>query len=180
MGKRKMPKFESTGLTMAIPPGRFPEGDERIGGMRILRQGQPPRSGEFGIFPPTANGDFLVWSSDGLMPGGGKRIGINSIPLTKQLGDYFGVSDGKGVLVSNVRENSPAAKVGLKAGDVIIEADGKPVSDQMGLVKALNAEGKKSVSLTIIRDKKRLTITVEPEGDDTNQKILEKVITTNN
>ncbi len=180
MGKRPTPKFESTGWTMAIPPGRFPQGDERISGMRILRQGQPPRTGEFGIYPPTANGDFLVWSSDGIMSGGGKKIGINSMSLTKQLGDYFGVSDGKGILISNVRENSPAAKVGLKAGDVIVEADGKPISDQMGLVKALNTEGKKSVSLTIIRDKKRQTITVEPEVDTINRKILEKQITTNN
>jgi len=62
------------------------------------------------------NGDNMVWSF-----AFGRRIGVGTSSLGKQLGDYFGVADGKGVLVTSVTENSPAAKAGLKAGDVLLK-----------------------------------------------------------
>jgi len=47
--------------------------------------------------------------------------------LTKQLAEYFGIADGKGVLVTSVSADSPAAKAGIKAGDVITAIDGEKV-----------------------------------------------------
>src|SRR5713226_6284714 len=55
--------------------------------------------------------------------GGNRRIGVSTQSLTKQLADYFGVKDG-GLLITSVNDNSPAAKAGLKAGDVITAVDG--------------------------------------------------------
>jgi C-terminal processing protease CtpA/Prc len=121
---------------------------------------------------PMANGDNMIWSF-----AFGRRIGVGTSSLTKQLGDYFGVAEGKGILVTSVSENSPASKGGLKAGDVIIEADGKAVTNSMELMKALNAKEKGSVILTVIRDKNRQTITVEPE--ERKQNMFDKKITTN-
>ena len=46
--------------------------------------------------------------------------------LTKQLADYFGITGGKGVLVTSVTDDGPAAKAGVRAGDVIT-ADGTKV-----------------------------------------------------
>lgn len=92
-----------------------------------------------------------------------RQIGVNTSSLGKQLGDYFGVADGKGVLISSVVENSPAAKAGLKAGDVITEVDGKAVDQAGGLSRALNEKKEGDVTLTIVRNKNRQTIKVTPE-----------------
>ncbi|HJQ30595.1 MAG TPA: PDZ domain-containing protein, partial [Pyrinomonadaceae bacterium] len=92
--------------------------------------------------------------------GSSRRIGVTTSALGRQLADYFGVAHG--VLVSSVEENSPAEKAGLKAGDVITEADGQQVSDADDLVRALGAkEGE--VTLTVVRDKQRRTVRVTPE-----------------
>jgi serine protease Do len=90
-----------------------------------------------------------------------RRIGVATSALGKQLADYFGVTHG--VLVSSVEENSPAEKAGLKAGDVITEADGRQVGDADDLVRALGAKDDGEVALTVVRDKQRRTVRVTPE-----------------
>jgi len=50
-------------------------------------------------------------------------LGVQTESLTRQLGEYFGVKDGSGVLVRSVEKGSAAEKAGLKAGDVIVKAD---------------------------------------------------------
>jgi serine protease Do len=93
--------------------------------------------------------------------GAARRIGVTTSTLGKQLADYFGVS--RGVLVSSVEANSPAEKAGLKAGDVITEADGQAIGDAGELVRALSAEGKDEVTLTVVRERKQRTVRVRPE-----------------
>ena len=92
---------------------------------------------------------------------GGRRIGVSVTELTKQLSDHFGVSGG--LLVINVREDSPAAKAGLKAGDLIVDVDGKEMKVEFDLIRAIGEKKEGSVNLTIVRDKNRQTITVTPE-----------------
>lgn len=95
--------------------------------------------------------------------GANRQIGIGVMPLTKQLGDYFGAAEGRGLLVNEVRENSPAAKAGLKAGDVIVEVEGKEVKGTTDLVRAVNEKKEGNVSLTFLRAKNRQTVSVTPE-----------------
>ncbi len=95
-----------------------------------------------------------------------RRIGIGTTSLTKQLADYFGVPDGKGVLVTSISENSPAAKAGLKAGDVITAIDGERVEASGDLSRAINKQKDGDVTLTIIRDKNQRTIKVTPEKSE--------------
>jgi serine protease Do len=90
-----------------------------------------------------------------------RQIGVGTTPLTKQLAGHFGVENG--VLVNDVRENSAAAKAGIKAGDVITEVDGKPVKGDHDLVRAISEKKDGSVTLTVVRDRNRQTITVTPE-----------------
>lgn len=92
-----------------------------------------------------------------------RQIGVSVSSLSKQLGEYFGVPDGKGLLVTGVRENGPAFRAGIKAGDVIVEADGKPVVSNADLVRAIGSKKEGDIRLTIIRDKNRNTISVTPE-----------------
>src|SRR5580700_11985283 len=54
-------------------------------------------------------------------------LGINAEDLSGQLGSYFGAPDGAGILIREVRTGTAADKAGLKAGDVIVKVDGKPV-----------------------------------------------------
>jgi membrane-associated protease RseP (regulator of RpoE activity) len=96
-----------------------------------------------------------------LVAGAGRRIGVATSPLGKQLADYFGVSHG--VLVNSVVAGSPADKAGLKAGDVLTEADGERVEDGGDLMRLLNRREEGEVTLTFVRDKQRRTVRLTPE-----------------
>lgn len=88
------------------------------------------------------------------------QIGVWVFPLTEQLAQYFGV-DG-GILISLVRDNSPASKAGLRAGDVIEEIDGVSVKGPQGLLRAVNDKNEGNVILKVFRDHKVQTISLTP------------------
>ncbi len=96
--------------------------------------------------------------------GGGRRIGVSTVQLTKQLADYFGIADGKGVLVTSVSDDSPAARAGIRAGDVIISVDGEKVEGSGDVSRAINKKKDGDVTLTVIRDKNQRSITVTPKA----------------
>ncbi|MBA3711829.1 MAG: PDZ domain-containing protein [Pyrinomonadaceae bacterium] len=96
--------------------------------------------------------------------GAGRRIGVSTTPLTEQLAIYFGIGGGgRGLLVTSVNDNTPAAKAGLKAGDIITAVNGKSVGEAGELSRALNDQGEGAVTLTIVRDKKERAVTLTPE-----------------
>ncbi|NPV13628.1 PDZ domain-containing protein [candidate division WOR-3 bacterium] len=66
-----------------------------------------------------------------------------------------------GVLISDVIENSPAVKAGIRTGDVIVEFDGKPVHDIDSLRKIVRARPGVVVEMVIVRQLKRLKIKVQ-------------------
>src|SRR5262245_36043968 len=114
-------------------------------------------------FPRIEMGNQGIWGDNNfIFAFGNRRIGISTQTLTKQLADYFGVKDG-GVLITSVSENSPAAKAGLKAGDVITAIDGEKVTSPGDITRALNKKETGDVSLTVIRDKSPRTVTLTPE-----------------
>ncbi|HET9235184.1 MAG TPA: PDZ domain-containing protein, partial [Candidatus Eisenbacteria bacterium] len=70
-------------------------------------------------------------------------LGVSTIELGEQLGEYFGLKGEGGVLVTEVSEDSPAEKAGLKAGDVILSVSDSKVDsprDLMRLVRAHDPE----------------------------------------
>jgi serine protease Do len=88
-------------------------------------------------------------------------LGVQTESLTRQLGDYFGVRDGEGVLVRSVEKNSAAEKAGLKAGDVIVKADNEKLTDRSDLSHILRSHrtgGK--MTLVVMREKHEQTLTV--------------------
>lgn len=95
--------------------------------------------------------------------GSSRRIGATISTLTKQLGDYFGVTQGGGLLVSSVTADSPAAKAGLRAGDVITEVEGERIEKVGDFFRAMNKKKEGDVALTVIRDKRPLSLRVTPE-----------------
>ena len=112
-----------------------------------------------GNWPPAIGGGDAPWV---WTLGANRRIGVSTQTLSKQLADYFGVKDG-GALITSVSENSPAAKAGLKAGDVITAIDGEKVTSPGDISQALNKKETGDVTLTIMRDHNTRTITLTPE-----------------
>jgi len=117
-------------------------------------------------FPQINSGDWpQISSGDGNFVfsfGGNRRIGVSTQTLTKQLADYFGAKDG-GLLITSVTENSPAAKAGLKAGDVITAVDGEKVDSAGDISRVINKKQDGEVSLTILRDRSTRTVNLTPE-----------------
>ncbi|HTV58436.1 MAG TPA: PDZ domain-containing protein [Verrucomicrobiae bacterium] len=92
------------------------------------------------------------------------KLGIEAEDLSGQLGAYFGAPGDAGILVRDVREGTPAAKAGLKAGDVITQVDGKPVKNLSELREELRDKAdQKSVSLSVLRKGATMNLTVAIE-----------------
>jgi S1-C subfamily serine protease len=88
---------------------------------------------------------------------GGERgfLGVVAQPLTGKLGEYFGVKENEGALVAEVVEDSPAAKAGLKVGDVITAVGDESIEDPGDLSETIRAyEEPATVKISFIRDKK--------------------------
>jgi len=131
--------------------------------------------------------DPKVWRWEGNMGEGGfpmlqalgnrRRIGITTTELTKQLADFFGIAEGRGVLVTSVTEDGPAAKAGVKAGDVITAVDGERVDGTGDISDIVNRKKEGDVSLTIVRNKSQLTLRVTPkDGEATFRTITRPTI----
>jgi S1-C subfamily serine protease len=108
----------------------------------------------------TFRGDLL-----GGLVGGPRRLGIEYVEVSGQLARYFRIEGDGGVLVSNVDDDGPAAKAGLKAGDVIVKLAGKRVSDGADLRRALaGSDPGSEVTITAYRDGRALELKVTLAG----------------
>jgi serine protease Do len=89
-------------------------------------------------------------------------LGVSIQPLTPELAKSFGAKDTKGVLISDVMPDSPAAKAGLKAGDIVVEFDGKKVESPADLQRAVGLTSAGSdAKVTVWRDQSEKTVTVK-------------------
>lgn len=137
----------------SMPGLERPEPDLRVPGPELR---VPPHAFEF-----TPPGSPWNWFN-------GARLGIRAEDLTEQLAAYFGVKEGKGVLVAEVEKGSAAEKAGLRAGDCIVRVDSKDVSSVDELHQALTSSprgpsNKSQVTLTIVRDRREQTLPVTLE-----------------
>lgn len=100
-------------------------------------------------------------------------MGVELDDLNDQLGEYFGIEDGEGALVSKVRDDSPAAAAGLQAGDVIVSVNGESIEDSGEVHEAMNdTEPEQEIEVKIVRKGKNKTLKVTlggmPEGEFAN------------
>ncbi|MGE0042789.1 MAG: PDZ domain-containing protein [Vicinamibacterales bacterium] len=89
------------------------------------------------------------------------RLGVQVEPLTPQLADYFAAAGG--VLVASVTADSPAARAGIRAGDVITGINGATVADTRDLLDGLDDAPSAEVTLAIVRERQATTVTVTVE-----------------
>ncbi len=88
-------------------------------------------------------------------------LGVQMGVLTEQLGRYFGAPEGEGVLVNEVIDDSPAARAGIEAGDVILRANDRALSGPDDVRSALRkAEPGDKLSVTVLRDHAERTFEV--------------------
>lgn len=86
--------------------------------------------------------------------------GIKLQALTESLADFFGRREG--VLVADVLENSPAAKSGLRAGDILLRLDKDEMRDLSDFMKAFVAKkAAQSVEVGVLRGDQNLTVTIK-------------------
>lgn len=104
-------------------------------------------------FAPPFDFDFDVWPR---ATGSRGRLGVQSSELTPELAEYFGARDG-GVLVARVTADSPAAKAGIKVGDVILSIDGERVRSVRALADALQGKSGE-VTIALVRDKRETSV----------------------
>jgi serine protease Do len=114
---------------------------------------------------PEAGGSFL-----GTQPSGSGFIdrlipkplyvGADLNPVRTQLAGYFGVRGGTGLLVESVDDQSPAARAGLKAGDVVVKVESLPMTSRNDWQKAIRNHRGEPVQVTIMRNKQEQMLTI--------------------
>jgi S1-C subfamily serine protease len=96
----------------------------------------------------------------GSMLHGGPPAGLVVEPMQPQLANFFGAPKGVGLLVQAVQAGGPAALAGLHAADVILQCNGKALHSPSDWNKWLRAGKDKPLSLTVLRDRHELAMTL--------------------
>jgi len=105
-------------------------------------------------------------------------LGVHTVDLTDQLAKYFDIKDGRGVLISEVVEDSPAEKAKLQAGDVIVKADGERIEDTPDLREAIDEhEEGQEMEVVVVRKGKEKTVklTLEKSPHRIETKFVKKL-----
>jgi len=104
------------------------------------------------------------------------RHGLMVENITPQLGEFFGVKNGNGVLVRSVEKGSRAEKAGFHAGDIIVKVNDQPVHDTSDFSHVMKSRtsGSGSVSVGVIRDKKEQTLSLPLPEHKESGAILEE------
>jgi serine protease Do len=90
-------------------------------------------------------------------------IGVQIQPVTAEIADSLGLKNARGALVAEPQSGSPAAKAGIKAGDVIVSVNGEAVNDARTLARRISAMAPgTSIKLGMIRNgrEENLTLTL--------------------
>jgi serine protease Do len=95
------------------------------------------------------------------------RSGLMVENITPQLGEFFGIKGGNGVLVRSVEKGSRGEKSGFRAGDVVIKVNNQPVHDTSDFTHALRSSSGGATAVTVMREKREQNLTLTlPEKKD--------------
>jgi serine protease Do len=88
-------------------------------------------------------------------------LGVQIQPVTSDVADALGLKQAAGALITEPQSGSPAAKAGVKAGDVVVSIDGVSIKDSRELAQKVGTMSPgSSVRLGVIRDGNAETINV--------------------
>ncbi|NUQ94570.1 MAG: PDZ domain-containing protein [Gemmatimonadaceae bacterium] len=130
----------------------------RVRGMRVppgavVTDQIPPVPQVYQLAPVPASTPAIgmVWSTNTALAGAELAL------VTKDLGEAFGVASG--VLVLSVGPNTPAARAGLRGGDVITRVDDADINTPTQMQRALQrAHDDQQVKLTVVRKRKEMVV----------------------
>jgi membrane-associated protease RseP (regulator of RpoE activity) len=122
------------------------------------------------VFAQGSGMGILSGGGDGSLPSGfhmplfGSSLNVGALvePLTSQMAEYLGVPSG--LMVKQVARKSEAAAAGLKAFDVILKVGPENINTLSDWDRALHANQGKPVQVTILRDKKQQTVTLQVDS----------------
>jgi serine protease Do len=96
--------------------------------------------------------------------GGGGRLGVS---VRETDAEEAKRAKTGGVVVEDVREDSPAAKAGFKTGDIVVEFDGERVRSTRQFTRLVQETPvERQVQAVVVRDAQRVTLSVQTEGSD--------------
>lgn len=78
-------------------------------------------------------------------------FGMTAQEITPEIAEHLGLSDTKGVIVSHVKEGSPADNAGIKSGDIILQANRVKVSSIKDYLRGISRKGAKDSCLLLIK-----------------------------
>ena len=88
-------------------------------------------------------------------------IGIEAQDITTELAESFKLKELQGALIAGVLKNSPADTAGLRAGDILLEIEGKPVLDSAGMLNLIAVlKPNQKANIKISRAQKALNVAV--------------------
>jgi S1-C subfamily serine protease len=95
-------------------------------------------------------------------------VGVQDVPLLRRMVRFFHLPSERGALIVSVEEQSPAARAGLRDGDIIVEFAGQPVSGADDLHRLLTEDriGRRS-PIGVIRGTELITRDIEPRETPT-------------
>lgn len=88
------------------------------------------------------------------------RSGLMVENITPQLGEFFGVKNGNGVLVRSVEKGSRADKAGFRAGDVIVKINDQPIHDTSDFTHAVTSRNRNAINVGVMRDRREQNLTL--------------------
>src|SRR2546423_3194007 len=153
------------------PPGRLVS-------LGLSRDGQPmsikvqlaakhkeyammPRPGDIHVQIPEMHvPDIDIPAINMVMATSSARSGLMVENITPQLGEFFGVKNGNGVLVRSVEKGSRAEKAGFRAGDVVVKVNDEAIHDTSDFTHAVRARHGNSVGIVVMRDRKEQSLTL--------------------
>ena len=119
-----------------------------------------PKSKDFHFTMPNPRPDIDIPAINMVVVTSSARSGLMVENITPQLGEFFGVKNGNGVLVRSVEKGSRAEKAGFRAGDVIVKVNEEQVNDTSDFTHAVRSRNGNSVKVGVMRDKKEQTFTL--------------------
>lgn len=132
----------------------------------------PSHGAPMPAMPPMPPMEFEVPQFEVISRSYSPAIGMMVDNLTPQLGEFFGVKSGAGVLVRSVEKGSVAEQAGFKAGDVIVKVDEEKISDRSDWRRATRRKGGK-INVGIVREKREQAIPLAlPERKGTDASTL--------
>jgi serine protease Do len=153
---------------------------------RVMEHDIWNRIGNSGDVFPQVQGMGILSGGDTPMPGGfhmpgfgsGLNVGAMVEPLTTQMAEYLGVQSG--LMIKQVARRSQAETAGLKAFDVILKVGNDGISTLADWDRSLRANQGKPVQVTILRDKKQQTVTLQVDSKRHGEVKFEEIFPSDN